>query len=180
MFLICKMEFEPVRNFSDPHVKIIFKSYCDTFPENERRSEAQFENLFQQKKVKLFSILNISDFIGYLIIWQVDDFIFLEHFEIFRKFRNQQFGAKVLKKIKEVNPHVILETEPELLNGDSKRRIKFYARNGFHQISDSYIQPSYGEGKESLKLLLFANFQPQNLERITKNIYDVVYADREL
>ncbi|MGS0748230.1 GNAT family N-acetyltransferase [Halpernia sp. GG3] len=174
------MEFEPVVNFSDSRVKIIFKSYCNTFPENERRSEAQFEHLFQQKKVKLFSILNVSDFIGYLIIWQLDDFIFLEHFEIFKEFRNQQFGAKVLKRVTEVNPHVILETEPELLNDDSKRRIKFYDQNGFHQISDSYIQPSYGEGKESLKLLLFANFQPQNLERIIKNIYDVAYADKEL
>ncbi|MBC7556073.1 MAG: GNAT family N-acetyltransferase [Chryseobacterium sp.] len=169
------MEFVLISDFSDFRVKSIFKAYCDTFPEAERRSKAQFENLFEQETVKIFSILNDADFIGYFIIWELDGFVFLEHFEIFQSFRNKNLGSGVLKKLVQTYPNVILETETEKLNAEAPKRIIFYQNNGFHKILDSYVQPSYGEGKESLQLLLFANFQPENLEMITENIYDVVY-----
>jgi ribosomal protein S18 acetylase RimI-like enzyme len=169
------MEFNEILNCNDFRLKSIFSAYCETFPENERRSEKQFENLFIQEKVSIFSILNNSQFIGYFIIWELNNFSFLEHFEISEKFRSQSFGSKVLKKITENNPKIILETEHENLNSNASKRIRFYQANGFHKISNSYIQPSYDQGKESLKLLLFANFEPCSLDRITANIYHVVY-----
>ncbi|SUX46760.1 hypothetical protein [Chryseobacterium indoltheticum] len=38
-----------------------------------------------------------------------------------------------------------------------------------------YVQPSYGEGKNSLKLWLLANYTPENLEEVKDEIYDIVY-----
>ncbi|SFI22411.1 GNAT family N-acetyltransferase [Halpernia frigidisoli] len=169
------MEFNLIDEFEDFRVKSIFEAYCDTFPENERRSESQFENLFKKEKVSVFSIVNNSQFIGYFIMWDLEGFAFLEHFEIFEAFRSNNFGSEVLQKLKENYSKIILESEPEHFNSIAGKRIKFYQRNGFKIISENYIQPSYGEGKPDLNLLLFANFQPKNLEKITENIYDVVY-----
>ena len=165
------MRFIQLFDSTDSFVKTIFSVYCQTFPENERRSKTQFENLFKQEKVSIFSILNNSDFIGYFIIWELDGFAFLEHFEIFEEFRNQNYGSKVLKKITENYSEIILETEPKNLSKIAGKRIHFYERNDFHEISNSYVQPSYGEGKTSLELLLFANFLAENLEKIIVNIY---------
>lgn len=169
------MKFIEITDFKNYLVKPIFTAYCETFPENERRSEAQFESLFHNGNTKVFSILNQSKSIGYLIIWELKNFAFLEHFEIFENFRNQNFGAEVLQKIIKIYPNIILETETSSTNKMAERRIAFYQKNGFRKISDFYMQPSYGEGKESIELLLFANFSPENLERIIENIYKVVY-----
>lgn len=171
------MEFLQLSDFEDFSVKYIYRNYCKTFPENERRSIEQFQTLFENDKVKVFSILNESTFIGYLIIWQLEDFAFLEHFEVFEEFRNHKFGSEILNKLKENHTRIILETETVNYNEVAPRRIKFYQKNGFQEISNTYLQPSYGEGKTSLELLLFANFKPENLERITENIYEVVYSN---
>lgn len=169
------MEFIKITDSEDFRVKNIYDSYCRTFAKAERRDESQFIDLFENEKVKVLSILNDSSFIGYLIVWELENFAFLEHFEVFEEFRSQSFGAEILNKLAEEHAHLILETETEHYNEDAPRRIKFYLKNGFQLISDSYAQPSYGEGKSSLELLLFANFKPESLERITENIYDVVY-----
>ena len=169
------MKFKAILNFKEFQAESIFKAYCNTFPENERRSEMQFRNLFEEEKVSVFSILNYSNFIGYFIIWELKDCVFLEHFEIFKEFRSQNLGSKVLRKLSENYTKIVLETEPENFSEIAAKRIQFYIRNGFQEISNSYIQPSYGDGKTSLELLLFANFQPESLEKIIGNIYKVVY-----
>jgi len=68
-----------------------------------------------------------------------------------------------------------LEIEPEHLDDNAKRRFSFYQRNGFNLIDEMYVQPSYGEGKNSLKLWLLANYTPENLEEVKDEIYDIVY-----
>jgi hypothetical protein len=62
-------------------------------------------------------------------------------------------------------PRIILEIEPEELN-DAKRRYSFYQRNSFSLIDTTYVQPSYGEGKQSLNLWLLANYSPENVEEL--------------
>lgn len=170
------MELNQIKDGQDFRFKNLYENYCKTFPENERRSHSQFTDLFENDKVKVFSILNESNFIGYLIVWELEDFAFLEHFEVFEEFRNRHFGGEILKKLIQLYSHIILETESQDYNEDAPRRINFYTRNGFELISNSYVQPSYGDDKSSLELLLFANFKPKNLKSITDNIYDVVYA----
>ncbi|WP_417427636.1 GNAT family N-acetyltransferase [Halpernia sp.] len=169
------MEFIQIKNFEDFRVKNIYENYCNTFPELERRSEKQFRQLFKNENVKVLSLLNELKFIGYLIIWELQGFVFLEHFEVFESYRNQKFGEEILKELERDYFKIILETEKENFNENAKRRITFYLKNGFHQISDSYVQPSYGDGKTNLELLLFANWEVENLDLIIENIYDVVY-----
>ncbi len=153
----------------------IFSRYENTFPEEERRSREQFLNLAENPDAFVFLIKNEDETIGYCVIWELCDFFFLEHFEVFEEFRNQKFGEKILEILQEKFEKMILETEPDSLSEIAARRLQFYQRNGFNVIEKKYLQPSYGEGKSSVNLFLMANFSAENIENSIKEIHKIVY-----
>ncbi|WP_159473271.1 GNAT family N-acetyltransferase [Chryseobacterium sp. 18068] len=169
------MEFLQITSPDDYRVQQIYHSYSTTFPEDERREWSQFIKLFEHSNVKVISVLNDTENVGYLILWELTNYVFVEHFEVFAEFRNQKLGSHITDYLFKNYPRIILEIEPEHLNEDAKRRFSFYQRNGFNLIDETYVQPSYGEGKRSLKLWLLANYSPENLEEVKDEIYDIVY-----
>lgn len=169
------MEFLQIISAEDYRTEKIFKSYCSSFPEDERREWFQFVKLFEHPNVKVISVLNQSENVGYLIVWELSSFLFVEHFEVLAEYRNQNLGSKITDWLFKNFPRIILEIEPETLNEYAKRRFLFYQRNGFSLIDELYVQPSYGEGKNSLNLWLLANYTPENLSQVKDEIYDIVY-----
>lgn len=169
------MEFLPITTADDYRVQEIYTSYTSTFPEDERRDREQFTTLFSNPHVKVISVLHDSQAIGYLIIWELSSYTFVEHFEVFEAFRSQKLGSHITGYLFKTYPRIVLEIEPDHLGDDAKRRYAFYQRNGFTLIDEMYVQPSYGEGKNSLDLWLLANYSPESLKEIKEEIYDVVY-----
>lgn len=165
--------FEELQNRKK--ISKIFSRYEKTFPENERRSKEQFLDLAENPDAFVFLIKNEDETIGYCVIWELSSFYFLEHFEVFEEYRNQKFGEKILESLQEKFEKMILETEPDSLSEIAARRLQFYQRNGFKIVEKNYLQPSYGEGKSSLHLFLMANFEPENLDVLVNEIYEVVY-----
>lgn len=156
-------------------VSKIFYRYEKTFPEDERRNKEEFLSLAENPNVFIFNINNDDETVGYLVLWELDEFYFLEHFEVFEEYRNKKFGEKILTLLKEKFGKIALEIDPDFHSEISKRRLHFYERNGFEVIDKNYIQPSYGEEKPSLNLFLMANFKPENLANIVSDIYKKVY-----
>lgn len=165
--------FEELQNRKK--ISKIFNRYEKSFPENERRDKEQFLDLAENPDVFVFLIKNENETIGYSVIWELKDFYFLEHFEVFEEFRNQKFGEQILEALKEKFEKIILETEPDSLSEIAARRVRFYQRNGFEIMNKDYIQPSYGEGKSSLRLFLMANFLTKNLVNSIQEIHSTVY-----
>ena len=91
----------------------IFYRYEKTFPEEERRSKDQFLDLAENPDAFVYSINHEDENIGYCVIWELQEFYFLEHFEVFEEFRNQKFGEKILESLQEKFEKLILETEPD-------------------------------------------------------------------
>lgn len=153
----------------------IFYAYERTFPEDERRDKNQFLGLIENPDCFIFAVKNDEDFVGYLILWKLTDFYFLEHFEVFKEFRNLKLGSQILTELQEKFGNIVLESEPSSLDEMAERRINFYRRNGFSIISEDYMQPSYGKGKNSLNLFLLSNFEVSNLQDIENELYSQVY-----
>lgn len=171
------MEFIDVEIQNESLITEIFTSYCNTFPEDERRSERQYYQLFFDEKAKVSAILNEEKLmIGYIIGWALSDFFFLEHFEVFPEFRNQNYGTEILNELFQKYSQVILESEPAHLNEMAERRIAFYTRNGLQIIDKAYSQPPYDATKKSVNLWLLANYSPKSNVAVTNEIFDVVYA----
>lgn len=169
------MEFNNVSSTQDYRAAEIFSSYCNAFPEDERRCERQFNELFDNNKVKIVSILNGLQNVGYMICWELSNFVFVEHFEIFSEFRSQKFGTESIRELFKNYSKIVLEAEPEFLDEISKNRVAFYKKNGFTVIDENYLQPAYENGKNPVPLWLLANFSPDKTDLLRDEIYDVVY-----
>lgn len=169
------MEFLLITSTEDHRVQEIYTSYTTTFPIDEQRNKGQFLDLFSNPKVRFMSVVHESETIGYLILWELSSFVFVEHFEVFEAFRSKKLGSHIMNHLLENYPRIILEIEPAELNEDAKRRYSFYQRNRFELIDTTYIQPSYGDGKQSLNLWLLANYSPENVEELKSEICTTVY-----
>jgi GNAT superfamily N-acetyltransferase len=169
------MKFLSITHAEDDRVQEIYNSYISTFPVDEQRDKEQFLDLFSNPKVDFMSVVHEDEAIGYLILWKMSSFVFVEHFEVFESFRSKKLGSHIIHHLTENFPSVILEIEPAELSEDAARRYSFYQRNSFELVDTTYIQPSYGEGKQSLHLWLLANYTPENVEEIKKELCDIVY-----
>lgn len=153
----------------------IFYVYQKTFPENERRNKEQFLALADHPDTFVYSIHQENLNIGYAVIWELSDFFFLEHFEMFEDFRHQKWGQATLEALKEKFERILLETEPKTISEIAEHRIHFYEKNGFEIIEKNYIQPSYEKEKPSIPLLLMGNFYPIYVKIAIQEIYKKVY-----
>jgi ribosomal protein S18 acetylase RimI-like enzyme len=153
----------------------IFASYESTFPEDERRDENQFLALLDNADSFIFAVKNDETQVGYVILWKLQDCFYLEHFEVFEEFRNLKLGSQILAELKEKFGNIVLESEPSHLDEMADRRINFYLRNGFSIISEDYIQPSYGPGKNSMNLFFLSNFEVFNVFYIEQELHFKVY-----
>jgi len=153
----------------------IYAVYTRSFPEDERRDEKQFYALFQNPKVQVFLVVFEHNAIAYLITWQLEEFVFIEHFEVFETYRNMKYGALILNQFSEKFSKIILESEPEIMGELAIRRLGFYGRNGFSIVERNYEQPPYSKEKNALKLYLLSNFKIDAIAPIVLEIYKVVY-----
>lgn len=170
------MEFLPITSSEDPRVQEIYTSYSTTFPVDEQRDKDQFDSLFSNPYVELMSVIHESEAIGYLILWKLSSFVFVEHFEVFEAFRSKKLGSHIMNHLSDNYPQIILEIEPAELSEDASRRYSFYQRNNFSLIDTTHVQPSYGEGKKNLNLWLLANYTPENVEEAKKEIHKIIYS----
>lgn len=153
----------------------IFAAYESTFPIDERRDETQFLALLENPDSFIFAVKNETNQVGYVILWKLQDCFYLEHFEVFEEFRNLKLGSQILAELKEKFGNIVLESEPSHLDEMADRRINFYLRNGFSIISEDYIQPSYGLGKNSINLFVLSNFEVFNVFYIEQELHSKVY-----
>lgn len=169
------MRFIEISTKNDSRIHLIFNAYCNAFPADERRDATQFQHLFEEEKAKIIAIEREANIVGYLILWELNHFCFLEHFEIFPSYRNRKLGSQVLTSLKQHYPTIVLESEPAHLDDTARQRIAFYERNGFSVLNSEYIQPAYDPSKNAINLWLMGNFSAENIEAIVEDIYKTVY-----
>ncbi len=169
--------------------ELVQKLYLRSFPKEERREWADFLRLLEENEAFALQIIAHQEgdklaFVGFLSLWNLSrEWLFVEHFALLPELRNQGFGAKALNDLQRANTSktIFLECEPpsdEL----ARRRLNFYAREGFSILSKTYEQPSYypqAEGKlsQNLNLYLLAsqNVSDLQLPKVIEHLYRLVY-----
>lgn len=166
------MEFLQVK---ESEFDFIFSEMEKNFILEERRDYAPAKELLENDDYKLFHIVKDGQNVGFISVWSFENFIFIEHFVVYEKFRNCGLGAKALILAKEKWRKLVLEAElPQ--TEMSKRRIGFYQRNEFFKNSGEYYQPSYRKGGDGVYLALMS--YPTALvdfEKTVKIIHEKVY-----
>lgn len=151
----------------------------DSFPVEERRSISEIRDNLNGPHLELLAAQNDSHILGLVTVWDLGDFVFLEHFAVDPNHRNRGLGTMILEHVEEYwDKPAVLEVELPLRNM-AVRRIHFYERNGYVLNAYPYLMPDLSGRDEAVPLLLMS--RPEALSdpaAIEAKLYDIPYADK--
>lgn len=155
---------------------LVYKEMEKNFPREEIRDFAPALALVDgEEKYRIYHIVDGDEKVGFLAVWGLDGFTFIEHFVVYGPYRNKGYGGLTLSLAKDEFKSLVLEAEPPETEM-AKRRIAFYHRNGFLSNEEPYLQPSYRTAGEEVELVLMS--YPTRLTDFfgaVKEIYTNVY-----
>ncbi len=153
----------------------IYSEMEKNFVLEERRDFEPAYELLKRPEYHLYHIVCQEQKVGFMAIWSLDGFGFIEHFVIYGQYRNCGYGSEALACAREQFHRLVLEVEPpedEL----RARRIAFYERNGFRQNDIPYVQPPFRSGESGVELILMScPAVLRNYEDVVAQIYRRVY-----
>lgn len=139
-----------------PYLIPIRHWYEASFPPDERRPFDDLLELLPRSDMHLCGLVEQDQLVGFMSYWQWDDIVFVEHFAVDPDQRGKQFGQKALAQLLRLDSrYFILEVElPE--DDSSRRRIRFYERQGFSLNPFTYAQPPYQRGNPAIPMRLMS------------------------
>lgn len=159
---------------------VVYAAMERNFVPAERRDSADARALLNRKEYRIFEAMDGTDAVGFVTVWELEGFCFIEHFVIYEDYRNRGYGARVLALLKENYRMLVLEAEPPETELQT-RRIRFYERSGFFVNDVNYVQPPYREGGEAVKLLLLSCPAPlADADAVISELYRRVYENAKL
>ena len=138
----------------------VYRIMEQSFPADERRKKEGQQKLLDEEKYELLGVRNEGGLLAFLAVWELAEFVFIEHFAVSEKARK-----------------VVLEVElPE--DSLKKRRIGFYERHGFTFNEYPYIQPPMGEDRHEIPLRIMSAPEPlseDEFQSVRTELYESVY-----
>lgn len=148
-----------------------------SFPKDERR---EFEEQFGEFQKPCFRSLvheENKSIAGFMNYWQLNGFVYLEHFAVVRELRGKGLGAALMNELcARTGCPIILEAEPPELGKTAARRIDFYKRLGFHLNAYEYYQPPYHNDDEPVRLMIMSKPSPLSADEFIE-VRNTLYRD---
>ena len=170
----------------------IYRIMQASFPDDEYRPYDEQLALFEEPEYRIYympaigmervgnhstgnSTMHVA---GFLAVWEFESFTYIEHFAVDPALRNSGTGSAMLQElVKQYQKPICLEVElPE--DELTRRRIRFYERNGFVFNEYPYIQPPISKGKSPVPLRVMTygkGITRQAFEEMRKVLYRRVY-----
>ena len=147
------------------------------FPPEEYRELGELRRLTCGRPVFHNNLICDDDRpVGLVTFWDFGDFHYIEHFATLPAMRNKGYGHRVLELLGErLRTPLVLEAElpvEEL----ARRRVGFYARQGFRTWPHDYRQPPYRGGGEPLPMVLMFKGDP-HFEECFGTVRDRIYRE---
>lgn len=168
--------------------KYLRELYRRSFPPEERRAETE---IFSQptKGLRLYLIYRKAEHtssneaqqvvIGFLSLWHLLGFAFIEHFVLDEQYRGRGYGSKCMRHLIDILSPMPIVLECELRNSSSiaERRVRFYEGLGFGLLPYTYAQAPYLSGGDFVPMHLMATrpYDAEAYEVLRQTIYSCVY-----
>ncbi|MBD5130935.1 MAG: GNAT family N-acetyltransferase [Ruminococcaceae bacterium] len=153
----------------------LYKIIEYSFPKDERRSFDDHFGEFEKPRFRSLVREENGNIEGFMNYWQLDGFVYLEHFAVAKELRGLGIGSELMEELRGiVKCPVVLEVEPPETSDTALHRIGFYKRLGFHLNEYEYYQPPYRKG-EPVRLMIMSTSALSEAE--FKEIRRVLYRD---
>lgn len=152
----------------------IYSQMQQNFIIDEIRDKIQAYEVLSDNSYSIYNIIENDMKVGFITLWELQDFLFVEHFVIYKEFRKKGYGSKALSLVKEMAGLVVLEVEHPLTD-TAKKRINFYKNNGFISNDYNYMQPSYRKGGNKVPLIIMSSAPIIYIDRVVDSLYKKVY-----
>lgn len=150
------IEIKRIESDSDPLYVWMVKLLTEAFPEEERRDIDQLHRLIDtEKRFNCCVAIRDTEPVGLINFWDFDDFLYIEHLATAAEMRNRRIGEKMLEFLLNTKRTIVLEVERPV-DELTRRRIKFYQRNGFVLLPYDYVQPPYRKGGTELPMKIMS------------------------
>lgn len=150
-----------------------------SFPLEEYRPYAAQKALLTDPAYSIYAAKEEGHILGFAAVWQLENWLFLEHLAVDPQLRNCGIGGQLLRYFAE--KRCCLEVEPPETDL-ARRRIGFYQRNGFCFNDYPYLQPSLGAGRSPVPLYIMTSgstITPEEFAQVKKLLYTRVYGQKE-
>ena len=163
-------------NFDDKRLEDIHELYEISFPEDEKMP---FRLVLQKREegvMRLFSVEEEGNFIGFCNITLCEDALTLNYFAIVPAWQNKGYGSQVIKELMAAYPQrsIVIDIEDDEIEAENiEQRIKrksFYERLGFSVMP--FRVTIFG-----VPSLIMSSGREYNFEEY-KNIFAQVFSER--
>ncbi|MDD4692085.1 MAG: GNAT family N-acetyltransferase [Eubacterium aggregans] len=155
----------------------------EAFPVSERRPYHGQRKLLEEEAYTLYGYEKGGELAAFMALWELEPFIFTEHFAVSPAFRNQGMGETILgETFKVLHKPLILEVEEPEVSEMARRRVGFYERNGFHLTEVAYDQPVLTPGGEIVPLRVMSWPEPLSVadfQAARKEFFQRVYGQKK-
>lgn len=129
----------------------VMELYRNSFPIYEQREEEDQIAVLGQEDYWFNLIYDENTFVGIILWWERDDFIYVEHFCISPELRGGGYGRRTLELLNSRGKKVILEIDPPV-DSLSERRRDFYQAGGYEENRFPHVHPPYRKGAKGHSL----------------------------
>lgn len=155
----------------------IYAQMQKNFIRDEIRDYKDAVEVFRNENYTVYHILVQDERVGFLCVWKLPRFTFLEHFVVYEQYRGRGYGGQALELLKDRSEMLVLECEPPE-EPDQKRRWNFYVNHGMIGNEPDYWQPSYREDGQRCYLKLMSSCEPASFDDVVRELYTEVYNER--
>ena len=149
------MYFERLNTSDNKKFDDALELYKISFPPHEQRELHSQTEILKDSDYHFNLIYNDDRFVGIILCWETEKFIYVEHFCILPSMRNHSYGTKALELLKHEKKVVILEIDMPV-DGVSVKRKAFYERNEFTANNFEHIHPPYHAGNNGHGLMVMS------------------------
>lgn len=127
--------------------------YRASFPVHEHRELSSQKRILSHPEYHYDLIYDGDVFVGLMLYWETEKFLYVEHFCIEPNLRGKNYGSAALELLEENGKPVVLEIDP-LTDEISIRRKAFYERSGFCANPYAHVHPPYHVGASGHELMI--------------------------
>ncbi len=169
------MLFHTIDITSHPDFNLAWALYERAFPTVERRTkqEQEQEIILKKEAYSFMACYEEDAFIGILGFWEIDSYVFIEHFAIDDALRGEKYGSKILTDFLQHHKNIFLEIDLPVCD-TSKRRLKFYENLGFVQNDIKHFQVPFRKNNVLLPLAILTWKTPLK-KKVYKTLYKKMY-----